>query len=260
MLGGTSAINWMVYARGQKEEIDDWELMGNPGWNWENLQPFYLKHQNVQDAKKRSPFPLDQKVHGIRGPISTSFPLYEFPIEKDFHVAAANSGLQWATSKDPQSGSTMGGSIMMSTVERSQGKNVRSYSANGYFLPVADRDNLAVLTDTSASKILLKNDQNTVIAHGVEFQHNDSSYSIQVKREVILCGGVFESPKLLEISGIGNPQILKAAGVDVVVESPGVGENLQDHIATGCCYELVPGELSLDAAKDPQLMAAAMKE
>lgn len=250
----------MVYTRGQKEDFDDWELMGGSGWNWESLQPFFLKNQNRQDDGTKPDLPLDRNVHGVGGPIATSFPLYNFPVEKDFHLAAANSGLDWNRGKDPQGGSTMGGGTMMSTVARSKGANFRSYSVNGYFLPVAHRENLAVLTDTLASKILLKTENGNVIAHGVQFQHGDSTYSVLVKKEVILCGGVFESPKLLELSGIGNPKILKAAGVELVVESNGVGENLQDHIVTGCCYELKEGVSSLDVIKDPDVMGAAMKE
>lgn len=250
----------MVYARGQKEDYDDWEILGNHGWNWNALKPYFLKSENYQGDFRHPNAVYDQEDHNIGGPISTSFPPFLFPIEEVVNEAAGNSGLDWNRNKDPGSGSTIGGARLPSTVHRSEGRHTRSYSVNGYYLPVADRSNLAVLTEALATKVLLRHDQDGVVATGIEFEHKGTMHSVQTRREVILSGGTYESPKLLELSGIGKSAVLVSCGIDVVVESPHVGENLQDHFVSGCIYELVEGETSLNALKDPEIIGQAMQE
>lgn len=119
----------------------------------------------------------------------------------------------------------------------------RSYAASGYLRPNIGRPNLKVLTEAMASKIIL--DGNT--ATGVEFVHDGQKHTVNASKEVILSGGVINSPQLLELSGIGDPEVLKAAGVECVVKNKRVGANFQDHVLGGMLYDLKDGMQSLDS-------------
>lgn len=111
--------------------------------------------------------------------------------------------------------------------------NRRSYAAREYYAPNADRPNLFLLTHALVSKIELEKNADTVKATGVQFSHSGATHVVKAKREVIVCGGAINSPQILELSGIGSPTVLQKAGVDTIVDLPGVGDNLSDHTATG---------------------------
>ncbi|KAI9046724.1 hypothetical protein LZ554_009462 [Drepanopeziza brunnea f. sp. 'monogermtubi'] len=147
----------------------------------------------------------------------------------------------------------------LSTIDRSGGQadGTRSYAVTGYLLPNAQRPNLHVLTEALVTKLVVSEGGEV---SGVVFIHEDRACQINVKKEVILSAGVIKSPQILELSGIGNPDILSRAGVKCVVDNPRVGENFHDHPATGFGYELVDGEESLDAFQDPSVIEAAMAE
>jgi choline dehydrogenase len=140
-----------------------------------------------------------------------------------------NAGYKEA--KDPRSGSAIGGFNQLNTIDPQH--NRRSYAARGYYEPHADRPNLSLQLNALVSKIELENSDGNVKATGVQFIVDGTVHAVRVKREVIVCGGVINSPQILELSGIGSPIVLQEAGVDVIVELPGVGENLNDHTATG---------------------------
>jgi len=108
----------------------------------------------------------------------------------------------------------------------------RSYAARAYYEPNAERTNLSLLTNALVAKILLEKNGGDAKATGVQFIVDDATHTVKVKKEVIVCGGVINSPQILELSGIGSPSVLQKAGVDLVVDNAGVGENLNDHTAT----------------------------
>lgn len=137
----------------------------------------------------------------------------------------------------------MGFYSSLAAVNRTTDAGKRSYAATGYLRPNLHRPNLKVLTEALASKITL--DGNT--ATGVEFLHDGRKQTVKASKEVILSGGVYNSPQLLELSGIGDPDVLKAAGVECVVENNRVGKNLQDHVLGGMVYDLKDGLQSLDS-------------
>jgi len=137
----------------------------------------------------------------------------------------------------------MGFYSSLAAVNRTTDKGRRSYAATGYLQPNLGRSNLKVLTEALASKVIL--DGNTAI--GVKFTHGGSTHEVKASKEVILSGGVINSPQLLELSGIGDPKILKAAGVDCIVENTRVGANFQDHVLGGMMWDLKDGLISLDA-------------
>ncbi|KAK5743521.1 hypothetical protein LTR17_002696 [Elasticomyces elasticus] len=257
VLGGSSAINYLMYVRGSRGDYDGWESLGNKGWGWGplpmsvttyGLSPYFAKHQTLditgREAKNKQFMPYAAgSDHGTDGPIHTSFNDYYEPFEEDFCTAAYEVGGKESTLKDAWSGDHMGFYSSLGAVDRSNDKGKRSYAATGYLRPNLGRRNLRVLTEAMATKIVL--DGNT--ATGVEFMHNGQKQTIKASKEVILSGGVINSPQLLELSGIGDPEVLKAAGVECKIENKRVGANFQDHVLGGMVYDLQDGLTSLDS-------------
>jgi choline dehydrogenase len=134
-------------------------------------------------------------------------------------------------SKDPRSGSAIGGFNQLNTVDPKH--NRRSYAAREYYEPNASRSNLSLLTHALVSKIDMEKTGSDARATGVQFIFNGTTHTVKANKEVIVCGGVVNSPQILELSGIGLPAVLQNAGVEVIVENSGVGENLNDHTGTG---------------------------
>lgn len=157
--------------------------------------------------------------------------------------------------EDAWSGDHMGIYHSLSSIDRASG--TRSYSVTGYLLPNAGRPNLHILTEALVSKLVIDL-EGTVT--GVEFLHGDSTHTVLAKKEVILSAGAVKTPQILELSGIGNPEILSKAGVKTIINNPRIGENFQDHPATGTSWELAPGETSTDILQDPAILEQAIVE
>ncbi|KAE8446169.1 hypothetical protein EG329_012394 [Mollisiaceae sp. DMI_Dod_QoI] len=266
-LGGSSAINYQMYNRGHKSDYDDWARLGNPGWDFSSLLPYFKKHENFTDPSRyasKNNIPLettfDPSFHGTEGPIHTSFSTWRLPQEKEWIEASAKLGKRFGSPKDGWSGDHIGTFHSLSSIDRSggPGEGTRSYAVTGYLLPNAQRSNLRVLTEALVTKFVLSKGNEHVT--GVVFEHKGKTHELGVNKEVVLSGGVFKTPQILELSGIGNPSILSKAGVECLVQNSRVGENLQDHPATGVGYELVEGQKSLDMLQDPTTLEAAQKE
>ena len=135
-------------------------------------------------------------------------------------------------------------------------KGKRSYAARGYFAANAQRPNLHLLCEAVVSSVKLQGD----MAVGVNFTHQAKAHTVDVKREVVVSCGAIQTPQILELSGIGDPEVLKAAGVECKVENKGVGNNLQDHALTTVTWELTPGNSTLETIYDPDVMQGAMKQ
>jgi choline dehydrogenase len=151
-------------------------------------------------------------------------------------------------SKDPRSGSAIGGFNQLNTVDPKH--NRRSYSAREYYEPNANRSNLSLLTNALVSRIEIERSGGDVKATGVQFIVEGTTHTVKANKEVIVCGGSVNSPQILELSGIGSPDILQKAGVEIVVENHGVGENLCDHTATG--INLVSSKIPASIGKEKQ--------
>ncbi|KAH6681772.1 hypothetical protein B0J14DRAFT_530502 [Halenospora varia] len=265
-LGGSSAINYQMYNRGQALDYDDWDaLVPNSGWSFTTLLPYFRKHETFNDPTtytSKSNLPLktlyDAKFHGSSGPIKTSFSTWRLQIEEDWISAASSFGATWGSPADGWSGDHQGSFHGLSTVDRGEGDNfgTRSYAVTGYLLPNAQRKNLHVLTEALVTKLTLLDDNSTV--NGVSFRHSGKEHTLTIKKEIILAAGVIKSPQILELSGIGNPEILAKAGVECKVKNLQVGEHLQDHAASRLVYELVDGETSMDIFQDEAKAAEAM--
>ncbi|USW56502.1 Putative glucose-methanol-choline oxidoreductase, FAD/NAD(P)-binding domain superfamily [Septoria linicola] len=201
------------------------------------------------------PTAAKSEYHGTDGPIHTSFNDYYEPFEVDFCEAAYTVGGQERTLKDAWSGDHYGFYSSLAAVNRTDDPGRRSYAATGYLRPNSKRANLKVLTEALATKVLLEGSR----AVGVEFTHGGKLLQVKASKEVVLSGGVINSPQLLELSGIGDPEILKAAGVECKVKNDRVGANFQDHVLGGMVYDLKPGINSLDAMHGEEY-SAAMQE
>ncbi|WPH01193.1 alcohol oxidase [Acrodontium crateriforme] len=247
LLGGSSGINYLMYVRGSKKDYDAWAKLGNKGWDWEDLPR--KPHTNPQYMPIAGP----DQYHGKDGPIHTSFNDYYEPFEEDFCKACYDVGGKASTLKDAWSGDHMGFYSSLAAVSREADENGRrSYAATGYLKPNLGRKNLKVLCESLVSKITLDGNRAT----GVEFITNGEKHTVQASKEVILSGGVINSPQILELSGIGDPEVLKAAGVECLVANKSVGANFQDHVLGGILYDLKDGTRSLDSLQNPEYAKA----
>lgn len=247
-----------MYVRGSKNDYNTWEKLGNKGWGWEGMAPYFRKHQTLDPNE---PYAKDllfmpqagkDEFHGTDGPIHTSFNDWYSPFEEDFAKAAYEVTGREKTLHDAWSGDHMGFYSSLGAVNRTDDPGKRSYAATGYLRPNLGRQNLKVLTSAQATQIVLENGTAT----GVRFRHNGNDYTIAAGREVVLSTGVIQTPQLLELSGIGDPDVLSAAGIPVVVANKSVGANFQDHVLGGLLFDLKPGIDSLDALHGKEYMEA----
>lgn len=234
------------YARGTSSEYNDWAtLTGDPNWSAEQIMRYMRKSETTEpvseaitDRWKIGSLP---EYHGTNGPIHTSFQDGYLPIEYDV-FKAADEVCNIETPEDPWSGEHFGFSFQMGMISRAgSNKGKRSYSARAYFEPVSGRANLHVICDTMVSRVLLEGIDNT--ATDVELIHDRQKYTIKANCEVIVCCGAIQSPQILELSGIGDPDVLKKAGVDCIVPLSAVGNNFQDRAKSMPAY---PSHISTD--------------
>ncbi|KIJ49949.1 GMC oxidoreductase [Sphaerobolus stellatus SS14] len=233
MLGGTSCINALLWMRASKEEYDSLSsIFSNPGWSFDELLPYFIKSQS-HTPQPTPLFPnarIIEGVHGIDGPLKTSQNWYQSSLHPPF-VAAVQSLSQdaFAINSNPDAGNPLG---VQHNPRALDSTTALRQSSNASYLKAAEgRQNLNVLLEAFARRIILeKGDRGEEwIAKGVEFESNGEIFIVHAKREVILCAGVYQTPQLLELSGIGLPSILSKHDIPVKVNLP-VGENLQDHL------------------------------
>lgn len=249
------------YVRGSHQDYDDWaELVNDSGWDAKNMARCMRKHQTLEptpEAAVRSETMCTvEEFHGTSGPVRTSFNDTRLPIEDDIVKACDEACGISKKPNDPWSGDHIGFFQTLGAVARTgPNKGKRSYAARGYLEANIGRPNLRVLCDALVTKIEL--DGNT--ATGVSFRHSGSTHTVPAEREVLVCAGVCMSPQVLELSGIGDPEVLRRAGVECRVENKAVGENFQDHTVSIAGYKLAEGQMSADCVYDPDTMAAAQK-
>jgi len=219
VMGGSSSINAMCYIRGHQLDYDRWAAQGNPGWTYDEILPYFKKSQNQSRGKS--------KYHGVKGPLSVQDHIYTNPLSAVFIKAAQESG--YPLNADFNGAHQNG----FGAYQVTQNKGQRCSAAAAYLKPIKDRSNLTILTRANVQKILIKNGK----AIGVSVRHNRTVQNIKASQEVILCGGAINSPQLLMLSGVGPADHLNEHGIKVQHHSPGVGENLQDHLDICTLYE-----------------------
>ncbi|GAB7362883.1 hypothetical protein MBLNU230_g3185t1 [Neophaeotheca triangularis] len=236
-LGGTSTINGATYVRAQKAQIDAWEVLGNEGWNWDVLFPYYLKSEafltpNATLAERGVSF--DPDVHGYDGPLDVGWSNYTMAGDAHEVLNQTYMNLSLPYNRDSNDGALRGFTLFPSTVDGI--RNVRADAARSYYAPVSERRNLHVFTGTLAEKLEWTEDDVSSLAEAsgvvVRSTSGGDPYALSAKREVILSAGSLKSPGILESSGVGNPAILAKHDIPCKVNLPSVGENLQDQANT----------------------------
>ncbi|CAG8306625.1 unnamed protein product [Penicillium salamii] len=241
-LGGTSTINGMVYLRAQTAQIDAWEAAGNKGWNWKNLFPYFKKGEQFQSPEKYSflegsGVTYDPAYHGFNGPLKVGWSSTQLNdgLAQKMNTTYQNLDVPVQFNKDPNGGDMIGYSLYPKTVDSEL--NIREDAARAYYYPYQNRTNLHVWLNTHANKLTWK-DGKDVTADGVEVTlSNGSTTVVKASREVILAAGALKSPVLLELSGVGNPDILSKYGIETKLNIPTVGENLQDQMNNGLQFD-----------------------
>ena len=224
-LGGSSAINAMIYIRGQKEDYDSWANEGNNGWSWNEVLPFFKKAENNENGSK--------EFHGNFGPLEVSNQKAAKPISHAYIKACAN--YQVKIRDDFNTGDNEGAGFWQSTIFHSENKNgQRCSTAAAYLLPyVKNRANLEIITKANVVRIIFNGKR----AVGLEYMHQGKKKKIRAHKEVILSAGSLMSPTILQRSGIGASEDIKRHGIELIHELPGVGKNLQDHIDFNFCFK-----------------------
>jgi choline dehydrogenase len=211
VVGGSSAINGLIYTRGHPQDYDDWAKQGNDGWAFNDLLPHFLKSERQERGANA--------FHGTNGPIGISDLKYDNPLQDAFIRAAEEAGI--SRLDDFNAGALEGVGRYQLTI------NGRFRSSAAKFLKVGKKNRkLEVRTRALVQKIVFDGRR----AHSVEYQHAGGRQVATARREIILSAGAVNSPQLLQLSGIGPSGLLKNLGVPVIRDLPGVGENLQDHI------------------------------
>ena len=237
-LGGSSSVNGMVYVRGSKRAWDEWRDLGNSGWGYEDILPFYRKLEDRAGG--------DPAYRGIGGPITVSDVAHDSAVSAAFVQACHTLG---AAMPDDYNGPCDEG---VSGLQLSMRNGRRCSTAVGYLRPAMKRENLTVFTDTLADKLIFDG----MRCIGLECVRDSHRFAVRAADEVILSAGSIESPAILERSGIGNPHILGSLGIETIVERGEVGENLQDHLQVRMSFE-IQGERTVNDLMNKPLVGAA---
>jgi choline dehydrogenase len=224
VLGGSSSINGLLYVRGQHEDYDRWRQRGNVGWGYDDVLPYFKKAENQQRGA--------DDYHGSGGPLSVSDWRHEDPLSEAFVKAAVESGIPF----NPDfNGKTQEGAGFFQTTTR---RGRRASSAYSYLKPVKNRGNLHIETSALAQRIVFEGKR----ARAVEYKQNGNLRTARARKEVLVSSGAYNSPQLLQLSGVGPADLLRTHGIDVVLDAPGVGNDLQDHlqvrIVTRCAQRI----------------------
>lgn len=209
-LGGSSAINGMLIVRGQPLDYNTWAQLGNRGWSWEDVLPYFRKFETYQDG--------GDKTRGHDGPLNVHKVGFRNELTDAYLKATRNEGFPF--NDDYNNGEQEGFGYLQ--INQKEGRRVSA--ANAYLDPIRKRQNLCIETDAHVTRLIMDGTR----CVGVEFRQRGQLRELRAKR-VILAAGAIQSPQILELSGIGNPKVLSDAGVKVIHALPGVGENLRDH-------------------------------
>lgn len=225
-LGGCSSINAMIYMRGQRSDYDHWAELGNRGWSWDEVLPVFKQSEDYQHGA--------DDFHGAGGELRVEERRVNWPILDAWRKAAAQTGIPEI--QEFNRGDNFGNSYF----QMNQKRGTRWSGTRGFLRPVLDRPNLVVMTHAQVLKINIAQVEGKTRATGVQVRtrQHPMGQTITARREVILSAGAINSPQLLQVSGLGPAELLKAHGIDVIQDLPGVGENLHDHLQVRIIYKV----------------------
>jgi choline dehydrogenase len=212
VIGGSSAINGMIYMRGQAADYDGWRQLGLEGWAWDDVLPYFIKHEDHHGGANA--------LHGAGGEWRVERPRIAWPILDAVREAAAQVGIPKVS--DFNRGDNEGSDYF----EVNQKRGIRWSAARGFLKPILSRRNLELVTDAHVEGVAVKDGRAVAVTYAV----NGGRSEAKVDGEIILAAGAIGTPHILELSGIGRPEVLQRIGRDLVAALPGVGENLQDHL------------------------------
>ncbi|KAK0508304.1 hypothetical protein JMJ35_009388 [Cladonia borealis] len=225
-VGGASAINGMFFDRGSAPDYDAWVALGNPGWGWDDLLPYFKKSENFTPANdalaKEFMITSDDKAHGFGGPVQSSYPVFQYDSIKNFIRAWHSLGIE--SPEDPSGGTATGVYYGSSSLDPKN--ESRSDSQTAHYNSVSSRPNYHFLTGSAVSKINFVRQNAT----GVEWINRETfgfGY-VNADKEVILAAGAAHSPQVLQLSGVGPKSLLNRLEIPIVIDLPGVGQNFQD--------------------------------
>ncbi|MEA2423545.1 MAG: choline dehydrogenase, partial [Thermoleophilaceae bacterium] len=218
VLGGSSSINAMVYIRGAREDYDGWRDAGNPGWGYDDLLPMFKRSEDNERGKS--------EYHGTGGPLSVIDSRSRNPMSEAWVEAAAETGLPL---NDDFNGARQDGVGLYQVTQRN---GMRWSTAAGFLRPALERANLTLETNLQVHRLLIERGR----AVGVAGARLGEPFEALAEREVIVSAGAYNSPQLLMLSGVGPAEHLASREIEVAVDLPGVGQNLQDHINSGVIY------------------------
>lgn len=243
MLGGSSSINGMVYIRGQAQDYDHWAQLGNRGWSWQDVLPVYKRMERFDGGS--------DEYHGRSGPLRvTQTPRQKMPLLEKMIEAAGKIGLPF----NPDLNGASQDGIGMSQVTIDKGR--RQSTAFCYLDPARGRKNLVIETGALAESLILEGKTCVGLRYTVDGRRREA----RATREVIVSAGAINSPKILELSGIGRPDVLRPLGIEPAHELKGVGENLRDHYSPRVKYAItVPGATYNDNARGWRLVREAAR-
>jgi choline dehydrogenase len=224
VLGGSSSINGMVYMRGQARDYDGWRQMGNAGWGWDDVLPYFKKSEDFAHGS--------DAAHGAGGPLRVEESRVRWDVLDALQRASAEVGIP--NCSDFNRGSNDGCGYVQVTQRRSR----RWSAATAFLKPARSRPNLTVLTGAHTTAIRIEGRRAT----GVEFTRDGQAMFAAASGEVILSAGAIASPQILQLSGIGPAELLRQHGIAVQLDAPGVGENLQDHLNVRTIWKLTRGD------------------
>jgi choline dehydrogenase len=227
-LGGSSSINGLIYIRGQRQDFDLWRQLGNAGWSYDDVLPYFRKAENQEHG--------GSEFHGADGPLGVSDLKTEHPLHDAFIAGAQEAGYPF--NPDFNGAVQEGVGPLQMTIKGRR----RSSTARAYLHPVKDRPNLRVEVRALTHRILLQGKR----AVGISYSQHGVMREVRARREVLLCGGSINSPQILQLSGIGPGALLQSVGIAVNHDLPGVGENLQDHIGGRIINRCVPGTITMN--------------
>jgi choline dehydrogenase len=236
-VGGSTSINAMIYIRGQRSDYDRWAELGNDGWAYEDVLPYFRASEHNER--------LNDRYHGSEGDMNVTQQVQFNELSKAFVRALQELGIPFSADVN---GADQEGVTFYDVTQR---KARRESSATAFLHPAKQRSNLTVITRARATRVLIENGR----AVGLQYLHGNQTRTAHASGEVILSGGAINSPKLLLLSGIGPGDELSRVGIEVVHDLPGVGRNLQDHMDVYLTAETAP--VSLNRADQPLPATAA---
>jgi len=226
VLGGSSSINGMIYMRGQAGDYDQWaEMCGDPGWRWTEVLPLFKKSEDHYRGAT--------EFHGAGGEWRVEKQRLSWQILDAFRDAAEQVGIPKV--EDFNCGDNLGSSYF----EVNQKRGIRWNTAKAFLRPASRRPNLTLMTGCHVEKLVIEQGDNGAVCKGVIFTGGGTQWRAEAMRETLLTAGAVGSPQILQLSGIGDAQQLQQAGVQAVVDLPGVGANLQDHLQLRMVFKVI---------------------